>query len=211
MVKKSVLEKLSDDELEKFILPNTRKTPEAIQLAYEILIERGKVFTQEEHQRIRGLYSTKLKEENDLEFSDRKEFDKQLTQDESAIALYTNLSILIISFLFGILYGFILATLNYFIMKKYGLGILLFIIGYFSFLFSGIILEKYFPEILNIYSFIRWIFSAFLSVLGLIIIKTFNNKFYPKDLSYRSRSITIPLVLIVIFYIVYINFFYDDF
>jgi len=202
MVKKSVLEKLSDKELERFIEPESRKTPEAIQLAYEILVERKKVFSVDEHNRIQEMFTAKIKEEKELELSERKQFDKQITDDESAIALYTNLSVFFISFLFGILYGFILAMLNFFILKKYWLGILLLIIGSAAFLVSGILIAQFFPYAINIYSFHKWIISAFMAALGLTIIHLFNKKFFPKDLKYRSRPLTIPIVLIVLFYLI---------
>ncbi|MCL1672427.1 hypothetical protein [Elizabethkingia ursingii] len=48
MVKKSTLEKFSDTELKKYIAPESRFTPKAVQMALEILKERGHQFSDQE-------------------------------------------------------------------------------------------------------------------------------------------------------------------
>lgn len=63
MVKKFVLNKLSDKELEKYIAPNSRFTSEAIKLAFEILNERSFTFSEEEMNRINSLIKTKIENE----------------------------------------------------------------------------------------------------------------------------------------------------
>lgn len=55
--RKNVLEKLSDHELEQYIKPDSKFVPEAIQYAYEILQSRGKVFTEQEKERINSVIS----------------------------------------------------------------------------------------------------------------------------------------------------------
>jgi hypothetical protein len=61
-VKRSVIEQKSNEELEKYILPDSRFVPEAIQYAYEILELRGRVFSAEEIEIINAL----TKEEEQL-------------------------------------------------------------------------------------------------------------------------------------------------
>lgn len=56
--KKNVLEKMSDQELEQYIKPNSKFVPQAIQYAYEILQSRGRTFTNEEQNYINSLIST---------------------------------------------------------------------------------------------------------------------------------------------------------
>ncbi|MFZ4929896.1 hypothetical protein [Chryseobacterium sp. Mn2064] len=46
--KKSVLEKMSSQELEKYIKPGSEFVPQAVQFAYEILQARGRKFSDEE-------------------------------------------------------------------------------------------------------------------------------------------------------------------
>ncbi|KQT21524.1 hypothetical protein ASG22_15320 [Chryseobacterium sp. Leaf405] len=52
---KNILKKMSDQELEKYIQPESRFVPEAIQYAYEILKERGRVLSSQEIERIQSL------------------------------------------------------------------------------------------------------------------------------------------------------------
>ncbi|WP_027379756.1 hypothetical protein [Chryseobacterium daeguense] len=57
---KNILQKMSSQELEKYIQPESRYTQEAMQYAYEILQSRGKEFSEEEKGRIQSLiHSTK--------------------------------------------------------------------------------------------------------------------------------------------------------
>lgn len=46
--KKNVLEKMSSQELEKYIKPESKFIPQAVQFAYEILQSRGRTFSEEE-------------------------------------------------------------------------------------------------------------------------------------------------------------------
>ncbi|CAI8748694.1 hypothetical protein [Chryseobacterium sp. IT-36CA2] len=50
--KKNVLEKMSSQELEKYIKPNSKFVPQAVHYAYEILQSRGRKFTDEESAQI---------------------------------------------------------------------------------------------------------------------------------------------------------------
>lgn len=48
MVNKSVLRKLSNQELEGYLKESNRFVPEAVQIAFEILEERGRIFSEQE-------------------------------------------------------------------------------------------------------------------------------------------------------------------
>lgn len=202
MVKKSVLEKLPNKELEKFILPDSRKVPEAIKLAYEILLERGREFSDEEKERVEAFIDGKVQEENEKEFKQIRVFDKKLTDNENAIPLYTNFAIFMISLLFGVMFGYILAMINYIILKKYGLAFILFIIGIGLLFLSIFVIQNFLPEAQFYDTFESWLFATVLAGVGLLIIHLFNQNFISKQMSYRSRSITIPLIFIIIFQIV---------
>ena len=202
MVKKSVLEKLPNKELEKFILPDSRKVPEAIKLAYEILLERGREFSDEEKERDEAFIDGKVQEENEKEFKQIRVFDKKLTDNEHAIPLYTNFAIFMISLLFGVMFGYILAMINYIILKKYGLAFVLCIIGIGLLFLSIFVIQNFLPEAQFYDTFESWLFATVLAGVGLLIIHLFNQNFISKQMSYRSRSITIPLIFIIIFQIV---------
>ena len=206
MVKKSVLEKLSDKELEGFIQPGSRKVPEAKKMAYEILVERGRVFSEEEKIKVESLIEEQIQTEYQEDLTRRKAMDKQLTDDQNAVALYTNFFIFVISIIFGVLYGFILAMINYIILKKYGLALLLFAIGIIAFSISTYFVGLLMTKVSLSIDILGFIVGVFVSALGLAIISLFNKNFIPKDLEYRSRSILIPTIICIGLYIL-INFY----
>src|SRR5690606_23692594 len=82
MVKKSVLEKLSDKELEGFIQPGSRKVPEAKKMAYEILVESGRMFSEVEKIKVESLIEEQSQTEYQVDLNRRKAMDKQLTDDQ---------------------------------------------------------------------------------------------------------------------------------
>lgn len=206
MVKKSVLEKLSDKELEGFIQPGSRKVPEAKKMAFEILLERGRVFSEEEKIKVESLIEEQIQTDYQEDLTRRKAMDKQLTDDQNAVALYTNFFIFVISIIFGVLYGFILAMINYIILKKYGLALLLFAIGIIAFSISSYFIGLLMTKVSLSIDILGFIVGVFVSALGLAIISLFNKNFIPKDLEYRSRSILIPTIICIGLYIL-INFY----
>lgn len=206
MVKKSVLEKLSDKELEGFIQPGSRKVPDAKKMAYEILVERGRVFSEEEKIKVESLIEEQIQTEYQEDLTRRKAMDKQLTDDQNAVALYTNFFIFVISIIFGVLYGFILAMINYIILKKYGLALLLFAIGITAFSISSYFVGLLMTKVSLSIDILGFIVGVFVSAFGLAIISLFNKNFIPKDLEYRSRSILIPTIICIGLYIL-INFY----
>jgi hypothetical protein len=58
-VKKSVLKEKTDRELEKYLSEENTYVPEAVEIAFEILKERGKTYTEEETKRIQQLVAKK--------------------------------------------------------------------------------------------------------------------------------------------------------
>lgn len=63
MVNRSVLRKLSNRELENYLQEGNRFVPEAVQIAFEILLERGRIFTEQEKEDIQQLIQHKKDEE----------------------------------------------------------------------------------------------------------------------------------------------------
>ncbi|MDR6513965.1 hypothetical protein [Chryseobacterium camelliae] len=47
MVQRKVLEKCTDSELEDYLKEGNRFTPEAVQMAFEMLERRGRIFSEE--------------------------------------------------------------------------------------------------------------------------------------------------------------------
>jgi hypothetical protein len=63
MVNRNVLKKLSGFELEKYVIEGNRFTPEAVQMAFEVLEERGRTFTDEEKISIQNIIQNKRESE----------------------------------------------------------------------------------------------------------------------------------------------------
>ena len=61
MVKRNVLNKLSNKELQTYLNPENRFVPEAVHMAFEILEERGRVFTEAEKTNILHIIQQKKK------------------------------------------------------------------------------------------------------------------------------------------------------
>lgn len=68
MVKRSVLEKLSNKDLLRYISEDTRSVPEAIEMAFDILKKRGYFFSETEIVKINQLIASRKQEEPDYKF-----------------------------------------------------------------------------------------------------------------------------------------------
>ncbi|WP_326982986.1 hypothetical protein VUJ46_00105 [Chryseobacterium sp. MYb264] len=194
MVKKSVLDKLSDRELQKYIQKDSQFTPEAIQIAFEILQERGNIFSQQEKKDIaeiiqnrKNVEQTKLQEEQEL-------WQEHLTDDPAAVALYSRSTILVISFLFGTIPGSILLFLNFIKIKKYIPAILTLAFGILYFFIQNYVISaldlpqdrsRYDPRILII-------------GLGSISLMIISVAVLPKKLIYKSASFIFPIILAMV-------------
>lgn len=101
MVKRSVLNKLSTENLQKYIAPNSRYTSDAIKLAYDILKERNFSFKEEDIKRI-GLLIEDKKE------SERKELSYEpnlVSSSDDVKSLYRKVFVLNISLWFSFIFG----------------------------------------------------------------------------------------------------------
>ena len=196
MVKRKVLEKLSDFELEEYLKPESRFVPEAIELAYDIIKQRGRIFTESESEQIQNLIKTKRNSEPKSEEIKNNGWDKNFTEDENSIKLYTNKLIWIYCLLIGVIFGSLLQVYNFIKLKntKAAVVTLLFGIIYST---LQIIITNYIGEV----SYGRYSLRIFLSglgALGLIAIK--ENIFYDKT-KYGAKSIILPIIMAVLIHI----------
>ncbi|MDR2269569.1 MAG: hypothetical protein LBF27_01580 [Sphingobacterium sp.] len=190
MVNRSVIKKLSDNELEKYIKPDSRSVADAVQYAYEILKERGRNFTPAESEQIEALINRK----QETEFAEENLLDEGATTDENAIELYKNSAILFFSLFFGVIFGAVLQALNFVKIKDYKGAIvsLLFAIGFtvLQIFIIGYIGGNY-MDITDSSFYIR----LFLSGIGVVGLSLIRGLMFPKDLKYRSRSTVVPVVI----------------
>ncbi|MCS4228855.1 hypothetical protein [Sphingobacterium sp. BIGb0165] len=202
MVNRNVIKKLSDNELEKYIKPDSRSVADAVQYAYEILKERGRIFTPDESGQIEALVNKK----RDAEFAEENSWDEGATTDENAIELYKNSAILFFSLFFGVIFGAILQALNFVKIKdiKGAVASLLFAIG-FTVLQIFIIdyIGGNYMDISDSSFYIR----LFLSGVGAVGLALIRQLMFPKDLKYRARStvaaVVISVLVLVAIFIIY--------
>lgn len=198
MVNKSVLRKLSDTELEKYLKEGNRFVPEAVQIALEVLKERGRIFTVEEETAVQQLIQKK-KEAEELKRTEEKELWKDhITEDPSAIKLFPRELIFIISILLGTIPGAILLSLNFIKLKKYLAAGITLIFG-FAFLFIQLFLISLIYILNSKDSFtIRKSPEFLVAGTGALILFGFWVLFTPKKLPYRAASYIFPIIICAI-------------
>ncbi len=191
MVSKNVLRKLSSQELEGYLKEGNRFVPEAVQMAFEILEERGRVFSEQEKIAVLQLIQRKKDAEEAKRTEEAEVWRDHITEDPDAIKLYSRSTILVCSILFSPIPGAILLSLNLIKLKKYLAAFFTLVFGFLFFVFQKYVLishfdfgttSRYSPEI------------GVLSVgaLGLLLISVLAT---PKKLPYRAESYVFPVIL----------------
>lgn len=187
--------KKSDNELEGYLINIMAYSREIVEAAITELKNRGRVFTEDELSTL----ETKIQErENTIgknTITVRDSFEKNIVEDESALALYSRKTIDWTTFLFGIVVGSILMVLNLKSAEKKK--------GVFTILIFGTV---YLLLEIFILSLIPGKTSSFVNLarlglngLGAFIMHTLIwDKFIGKDFKYRKKPIWLPIILGVI-------------
>ncbi|MDR6157946.1 hypothetical protein QF023_001462 [Chryseobacterium sp. SLBN-27] len=203
MVSKNVLRKLSDAELERYFISGNRFTPEAVETAFEILTERGRLFSESEEISIREMILSKNKEEESRTNEEKEFWKDHITEDPSAIKLYSRNTILIIALIFGIIPGSILLFLNLITVRKYTAAILTVLIGFgFFFLQNYIISIGPHNRSFNT----KYNLEIGILALGAVLLLVISVISMPKKLAYQSKSLILPIILSLFTIIMYILF-----
>ena len=200
MVKRKVLEKLSDSELEKYLKPESRFVPEAIQFAYEILKERGKQFSEIETNRIENLINSKIESEKTNEPIYKNGWDKNLTENDNAIELYTNKLIWIFSIASGVIFRTVLQAINYRKVKNNNGLIFTILFGILYTIFQIYIssyVEENFPNFQARGRSLTFILSG-IGATGLFVIR---EKIFEIKNEYKAKSFVAPLIISILIYI----------
>ena len=207
MVNRNVLKKLSDNELEKYLKEDNRFVPEAIQIAFEILEERGKHFSDEDKLRIQEIITRKKDIEEQKKIEEQELQKDYITEDTNAIRLHSRGLIVFFSFFFGFISGAILLGLNFFKLKKYQdgfgiifLGLIYTVVQYFG--LSVMYKMKTDTEFTSYRKSPELLFTILGSlIIYFIWIETI------KKLPYRSESLLIPIILgLIMSGIIYVNY-----
>lgn len=200
MVSKKVIEKLSDKELSNYIKPESKFVAKSVRYAFDILKERGHVFSETETERIEQLIRLKEKiEMEDVAIDDK--WDKNLTEDETAIDLYSNKVIWFFSVIFGVIFGTALQVFNFFKVddKKGAITSLVFGISY---ALATTYLLNLFGDIRYGKMSLRFLLSG-IGALGLSLIR---EKMFKNETEYRAKSFVTPLVISLSIHLVIIYF-----
>ncbi|WP_185144331.1 hypothetical protein [Chryseobacterium sp. KLBC 52] len=193
MVNKNVLRKLSNQELEGYLKEGNRFVPEAVQAAFEILEERGRVFSEQEKTAVQQLIQHKKEAEEARRAEEVEVWKDHITEDPEAITLYSRMTILVSSLFFTPIPGSILLFLNFIKLKKYLASFFALAFGLLFFMFQKYVLlshfdfgrsSRYSPEIGVIA----------VGALGLLVISVLGT---PKKLPYRAASYILPVILCI--------------
>ncbi|NIF06365.1 hypothetical protein F3J23_13035 [Chryseobacterium sp. Tr-659] len=194
MVNKNVLRKLSDSELENYLKEGNRFVPEAVQAAFEILEERGRVFTEQEKTAVQQLIQHKKETEEAKNQEEVEYWKDHITEDPTAIRLYSRMTILVCSVFFSVIPGCILLFLNLIKLKKYFAAILTLAFGSIFFFVQRYVLLSYF-DFNNHSRYSPEMGVIAVGALGLLVISVLA---VPKKLPYRAAPYILPAILCII-------------
>lgn len=207
MVNKSVLRKLSDSELEKYLKEDNRFVPEAVQIAFEILKERGRTFTEQEEAAVQQLVQSK-KEAEEARSKEEKEFWRDhITEDPNAIRLFPREMIFVISIILGTIPGALLLGMNFIKLKKYFPTAVTVIFG-----FIFVPVQRFLvPMIYSLSSQDSFIIKKspefIVAGSGAFILFLFWIFFTPKKLPYRAAPYIFPIMICIIMaFLITINY-----
>jgi len=195
MVNKKIIEKLSDRELENYINPDSRYVSTAISYAYEILQTRGRIFDDSEKLRIEQMISDKTNTEQAEKTKFSKGWDENMTQNETAIELYSNKFIWVYSIIFGVLFGSVLQAINFHRLKNTK-GIYISILFGTLYTIFQVFLLTYIEEAGYKIPNGTFLFSG-IGAAGLYYIR---ERMAPKTLEYRARSFILPVIIALVIY-----------
>ena len=195
-VKKSVLEAKKNNELYIYIQPGSRFVAKAIQYSFDILKQRGEIFSEEETNRITELIENKNLKDNQESIREET-WDKNSVEDKSAIELFSQLSIWGFCIAFGVIIGSILLAFNLKKLNKPKISIIVFSFGiiYTIFQFYAI---NYLEKINFVIKRQTFLFSG---IGALILHYLFWENYIGKEISYRKKSIIKPLLICIVIFI----------
>ncbi|MBB1645024.1 hypothetical protein [Sphingobacterium sp. UME9] len=191
MVKRSVLEKLSNKDLLRYTSEETRSVPEAIEMAFDILKKRGYFFSETEIVKINQLIASRKQEEPDYKSLNTWDIDEDA--EKASVSFYSQKAIWYFSILFGLFTGAILLAINLFTLskKKEAWATLLFGFGY------TIALILVYNEFKDYFDQSRFT-GILLYGIGAAILQFGFWDQYLKGIKYKKRSIIAPLMICLV-------------
>lgn len=206
MVNKNVLRKLSNQELEGYLKEGNRFVPEAVQAAFEILEERGRIFNEQEKTAVQQLIQRK-QEAEEVKFTEERELWKDhITEDTNAVKLFPRDLILLAGGLLGTIPGALLLGLNFVKLKKYGAAILTFVFGIVFLPIQNFLVPLIYKESIQGFFTYRKSPEFFMAAVGALILLLLWVLFTPKKLPYKAASYILPGIICLIMLAIIINY-----
>ncbi len=197
-----LMTKKSDKELEEYLNNIMAYSRDIVEAAIQELKNRGRLFTEVEL----STFESKIQErENSIgknTITVRDSIEKNIVEDESALALYSRKTVDWTTLIFGIIVGSILMALNFkSVEKKKGIiAVLFFGILYFI---LEIFIMSFLPD--DMASSLTNVVRLGLNGLGAYIMHTLIwNKFIGKDFEYRKKAVWLPILIGIIINVLFI-------
>jgi hypothetical protein len=197
-----LMTKKSDKELEEYLNNIMAYSRDIVEAAIQELKNRGRLFTEVEL----STFESKIQErENTIgknTITVRDSIEKNIVEDESALALYSRKTVDWTTLIFGIIVGSILMALNFkSVEKKKGIiAVLFFGILYFI---LEIFIMSFLPD--DMASSLTNVVRLGLNGLGAYIMHTLIwNKFIGKDFEYRKKAVWLPILIGIIINVLFI-------
>ena len=197
-----LMTKKSDKELEEYLNNIMAYSRDIVEAAIQELKNRGRLFTEVEL----STFESKIQErENTIgknTITVRDSIEKNIVEDESALALYSRKTVDWTTLIFGIIVGSILMALNFkSVEKKKGIiAVLFFGILYFI---LEIFIMSFLPD--DMASSLTNVVRLGLNGLGAYIMHTLIlNKIIGKDFEYRKKAVWLPILIGIIINVLFI-------
>jgi len=204
VVKKKVLQGLSDRQLERYIASDSRYVSEAVELAFEILQSRNRVFTEEEILAVQALIDKKKEEEKVEELQDYRTIkDEYYTDDPASIALYSDYLVYVFNLIFGFPFATGLQVWNFVKLEKYQAIIPTILYGI---VFTGIqwFSMPYMIQLRDALDFRRnGIIVLLIPAIGCLGFYLLKKLYYPKGEKYRTKSFLPALIICAVLSLLY--------
>ena len=203
-----LMTKKSDKELEEYLNNIMAYSRDIVEAAIQELKNRGRLFTEVEL----STFESKIQErENSIRkntITVRDSIEKNIVEDESALALYSRKTVDWTTLIFGIIVGSILMALNFkSVEKKKGIiAVLFFGILYFI---LEIFIMSFLPD--DMASSLTNVVRLGLNGLGAYIMHTLIwNKFIGKDFEYRKKAVWLPILIGIIINVLFILLWFNS-
>lgn len=222
-VSKNVLRKMPTDKLREYLKEDNRYVSQSVEYAFEILQqERGIYFSPDEVLRIQNLLQKKriAEQPSYVRKQEQENRSSYIETVNNQTSIFSKNNVIFLSIIFSPLLGGALLLYNLKVLKKNNTRNIIFIFLYlvlsflFIFLFN-ILYSNYLQSfIYSIFDndYLNFRYSAttfkivFKTIINLFFIGYLWEVFFGKNFSYQSKDITLPIIVCLIIYMIFLFF-----